>query len=26
LNIWEVKQLRDECDKVIKWHDETKGQ
>ena len=25
LNIWDVKQLRDECDKVIKWHNETKG-
>jgi mRNA interferase HigB len=25
LNIFEVRQLRDECDKVIKWYDETKS-
>ena len=24
LNLFQVKLLRDECDKVIKWHDETK--
>lgn len=26
LNIFEVRRLRDECDKVIKWYDETKGE
>lgn len=24
LNIFEVKNFRDECDKVIKWHEENK--